>query len=107
MQKTLTFLSFVEGKTKEAFCFYNVFWIGYILKTKRKPAEKKNREMFSHQFVAHVPKVGKSEQKKKQQQQQPKIRHRLLMPPALQLVTVSATHKPCTFYLASTGGHLF
>ena len=43
--------SFVEGETKEAFCFdkepfclSNVFCIYYFLKTKRKPTEKKNTE---------------------------------------------------------------
>ena len=47
--------------TKEPFCFSNVFCIRYFLKTKRKPAEK-YREMFSYPFVAHMQKIGKSEQ---------------------------------------------
>ena len=64
--------SFVERKTTEPFCFSNIFCIRYFLKTKRKSA-KKYREMFSYPFVAHMPKLGKSEQKLKKQ---PKFQHR-------------------------------
>ena len=48
--------SFVEGDSKEALCFSNVFCIRYFLKTKRKSA-KKYREMFSYPFVAQMPKI--------------------------------------------------
>ena len=41
----------------------NVFCMFYFSKKKRKPAKEKYREMLSYQFVAHLPKLGKSEQK--------------------------------------------
>ena len=57
MQKNINFpssflcSSFVEGETKEAFCFYNVFlhtlyFVRYILKMKRKPAKKYTEKCF-------------------------------------------------------------
>ena len=38
--------SFIEGETKEAFCFSNVFCIRCISKTKRKPAKKSKQQCF-------------------------------------------------------------
>ena len=73
--------SFVEGETKEAFCFYNVFCIRYILKTKRKPAKKK---IHRNVFVSICSSYDKNKK-------QPKIRYRLVMPLALQICFHSTT----------------
>ena len=45
---TSTFLccSFVEGETKEIFCFSNIFCTRYFLKANRKPAKKIQRNFF-------------------------------------------------------------
>ena len=40
------FCSFVDGKTKESFCFSNVFCIYYFSKTNRKPARKNTEKCF-------------------------------------------------------------
>ena len=64
MQKTLTFLAaffavlLLREKRKKPFVSITFFFcICYILKTKRKPVEQKYKEMFSYQFVAHMPKI--------------------------------------------------
>ena len=38
--------SFVEGETKEPFCFSNIFCKGYFSKTKRKTSEKTTEKCF-------------------------------------------------------------
>ena len=63
MQKMSGFLAsfftivLLEEKQKKPIVFSDVFCLSYFSKTKRKQTGKKYREMFSYQFVAHMPKI--------------------------------------------------
>ena len=67
--------SFDKIIAKEAARKLDVFCIRYFSKTKRKPAEKKrkHREMFSYQFVAHMPKIRQNKKTKNKKQNGPKF----------------------------------
>ena len=57
--------SSVEGESnKEAFCFPGQCFLHTLFlenKEKKKQQKKKYREMFSYQFVAHIPNIRQSE----------------------------------------------
>ena len=74
--------SFVEGETKETYCVLRRFLHTLFLKNEEKTSEQKYREIFSYQLVAHMPKLRQISAKNKKR---PKIRHKAVMPPALQL----------------------
>ena len=63
MQKTLRFLAALSAvlllreKEKKLSVFPTFFSIRYILKTKRRPAKKNNKETCSCQFEARIPKI--------------------------------------------------
>ena len=61
MQKTSRFLAafFVEGETKEIFCVLLRFLYRLFLENEKKTSGKKYRDVYSYQFVAHMPIIGK------------------------------------------------
>ena len=94
--------SFVEGETKEAFCFSNVFFLHMLyLENEEKTSENKICiGTLSDQFEAHIPKIRQIWAKIKTAQNLTYIctctHCRLDMPPALHSIVFQLFQGTCT-----------